>query len=494
MSVVTPPAPTIQPPSQPDPDALIKEARERQRRRRRRVGLAALALAAGTGAALGIVYGTGGSTPAIVRIANGPTVNVAAFAHQGRLAFVSRNSLWVVDGTTSSLHKVTTPTGLHPLRPSFSPDGKWLAFIETRTSPKDVAGGALNYSQVWLARGDGSDPHPVAGLSSAWLVGWSPTADVLAASAGPISTRVPFESLTTLRVVTPGGSTRVVVRSRDVRDAVWSPDGRELAVVNEAPRLVDTLSVYPLAGGKPTLWATLHPHDHLNGMTQPLIDLAGWWKGLGIGVWVFGDGAGRNLDATPLDVIADPGAKPRFLADTLSVETTRIIAPSHDRIAVVADISNGVNGGRVYWDAKQVQICTASPSSCRPIVAGRSTVTVDPVWSPSGKQLAFVQAPDRLQGGWGQSVLATWYGRHVLRVYDTRTERLSTIAAARGATIPLWSTNGKSLLYVDADGIWLLPTLDAKPVRIATPLFAPSNWPSYFGQMAWPAQLSWWST
>jgi hypothetical protein len=48
-------------------------------------------------------------------------------------------------------------------------------------------------------------------------------------------------------------------------------------------------------------------------------------------------------------------------------------------------------------------------------------------------------------------------------------------------------------MYVDDDGVWLLPTLDAKPVRIATPLFAPSSWPSYFGQIAWPSQLSWWS-
>jgi hypothetical protein len=80
-----------------------------------------------------------------------------------------------------------------------------------------------------------------------------------------------------------------------------------------------------------------------------------------------------------------------------------------------------------------------------------------------------------------------------LRVYDLHTHRLRTVTAAKGATIPLWSANGKSLLFVDDDGVWLLPTLDAKPARIATPLFAPSSWPSYFGQIAWPSQLSWWS-
>jgi hypothetical protein len=123
VSVVAPPRPPVRPPSPPDPDALIKEARERQRRRRRWIGLIAVEVAAGIATALGISYGIRGGNPALVRIAGGPTVNVAAFAHAGRLAFVSRNSLWVVDGARRSLRKVATPTGLHPSRPLFSPDG-----------------------------------------------------------------------------------------------------------------------------------------------------------------------------------------------------------------------------------------------------------------------------------------------------------------------------------------------------------------------------------
>jgi hypothetical protein len=230
-------------------------------------------------------------------------------------------------------------------------------------------------------------------------------------------------------------------------------------------------------------------------MGQPLIDPAGWWRGRGIGVWVYGNGMTHNLDATPLDVISHPGSKPRYVADTLSVETTRIVSGSKGDLAVVADVSHGINGGRVYWDAKQVQICaTAGP--CTPLVVStnRSQVTLDPVWSPGGRELAFIEAPDRLQGGWGQSTLTKWSSEHTLRVYNTKTHELQTIAAAKGASIPLWSANGKSLLYVDSDGVSLLPTLHAKPVRIATPLFAPSRWPSYYGQIAWSDQLSWWST
>ena len=35
------------------------------------------------------------------------------------------------------------------------------------------------------------------------------------------------------------------------------------------------------------------------------------------------------------------------------------------------------------------------------------------------------------------------------------------------------------------------PDLDAKPVKIASPLFDPSAWPSYYGQVAWADQFSW---
>ena len=41
------------------------------------------------------------------------------------------------------------------------------------------------------------------------------------------------------------------------------------------------------------------------------------------------------------------------------------------------------------------------------------------------------------------------------------------------------------------NSLWLLPTLDGKPIEIATPLFPVHNWPSYFGQIAWSAQFAW---
>jgi WD40 repeat protein len=476
----------------PDPrvdvDALIEEARQRQRRRRRRRAAAVLVIVAATAVSVALIRGRGHGVAGVVRVPGGPVVNVGAFAGHGRLAFISGRTVWVLDGDRKSLRPIPAPPGLHPSQPLFSPDGHWLAFVRTTTTPWYVPGSGAQVGQLWLARGDGSGAHPVRGLAHARLVGWSPTDDALAVVAGPISKRVPFESPTTVRLVTPDGGKRVLVEARGVRSAAWSPNGREVAVVTEDGHQHTTLASYPTAGGRRTLWGRFGPRTHLNGMPQIVVDVAGWWRGLGIGVWVYGDGMVHNNDATPLDLITAAGAKPRYLVSALSDGTTRVFAAARGRLAVVADVSHGVNGGRVVWDAKQLQVCTSI--GCNPVSSDRRDVTLDPAWSPSGRLLAYVQAPDRTTGPWTQRVVSRWYADHELRILDTRTGAVRVIRSGRGAAVPIWSPDGKSLLFVGKDGIWLLPRLRGTPAEIARPLFN-GAWPNYFGQMAWPAQFAW---
>jgi Tol biopolymer transport system component len=74
-----------------------------------------------------------------------------AFAGHGRLAFISRNTIWVLDGGRRSLRRTATARGLYPLAPSFSPDGRWLAFVQTKAQPASVAGGVWDASQMCRA-------------------------------------------------------------------------------------------------------------------------------------------------------------------------------------------------------------------------------------------------------------------------------------------------------------------------------------------------------
>ena len=172
------------------PEALIEEARRRTRRRRRRGGLVVVLVVAAI--VLGLIASAGGGSGVVSETASRPFVNVRAFSHDGELAFISRGSLWVLDGAAGSLRKVASRsytaqpegnidsggipahTALVPGSPTFSRDGRWLAYLV----PHAAGDGA--FSQLWIAHGDGTEAHLVRRLAVDELVGWSPTADVLA--------------------------------------------------------------------------------------------------------------------------------------------------------------------------------------------------------------------------------------------------------------------------------------------------------------------------
>lgn len=468
-----------------DLDLLVREARARQRRRRLRLLAAVLAAAA----AGGIVYGSTGrggpGASGVEAIPRGPVVDVGAFAGQGRLAFVSRGTLWLLDGERGTLRRLARPhDGFRPAAPSFSSDGKWLAYLETSPSSGD------DYSQLWIARSDGSDPHRIHGLQVASLDGWSPTGDVLAVEAGPEHTKAnqpcPCYTPTTLRLVSPGGTVRTEARAAWIYGAAWSPDGKQIAVA-EITYPISKLVVYPAAGGAGATRFSIHgAHERLNGMSEILFQVAGWWRQLGIGFWVFGDGAIRNLDGTPLDVVRAARARPRLLGQILSDgQTDALAANANGEVAIVTDHG----GGRAAWQDKVVELCGAR--SCRPLPHAPGAVTVDPSWSADGKTLAYAQAPNIRGGPWSQKRIAAWFAAHRLLLYDTVTRGVRSLPAADGATAVNWSRNGRSLLYVGDDALWLLPTLAGRPIRIATPLYPPHDWPQYFAEIAWSGQFAW---
>jgi hypothetical protein len=125
------------------------------------------------------------------------------------------------------------------------------------------------------------------------------------------------------------------------------------------------------------------------------------------------------------------------------------------------------------------------------VPAEPSTVALDPAWSPNGSTLALVRAPDLASAGFPQDVVSAWYAAHQLWLYDPAHQSLRELNAS-GATVPLWSANGTSMLYVAQDGLWLLPSLTGHPVRIAGPLFPPGHWPTFYGQVKWLSQFAWW--
>lgn len=531
MAVQTPPAP----PPTPAPgieDGVIEDARARQRRHRR-IGwaLAAAAVATGALALVFVLRGSAGS--GLQRVGrSGPLVDLPAMRRQGKLAFVSRGDLYLLDGSAGVVHEIPVSPGWTAAEPRISHDGRWVAY-----QVEPTGGNSYAPPQLWVARLDGSDRHRVTGADG--VFGWSPSADLLAISTDTrakafrgftdIPTRLELISPRAGRrtLVSLGGHGRLhVVSSYRVWNATWSPNGAAIAASLVSFAHGSTVRSYPVNGDAPTTWFTINAKRSLPGVCTgcgaggTIADLAGWWPRWGIGFWVFSSGAIHNLDSTPLELLHTPGTTPRIIARTLSDGITSAVAAS--RTGSLAIVASSENAGRSYGQGKSVATCTPTSETCTPIPGASiwngpeslpcwracsrippgepgSAVSIDPAWSPTQNLLAYVKSPE--SPNYGNPPLG-WYAAHTLYVYDPAGDRSTKIAGISGVSVPTWSRNGKSLLYVDNDALWLAPATGGTPTKVATPLFSGARWLdnatsdqsiAFYGQIPWTSQFDWWS-
>jgi hypothetical protein len=475
-----------------DAEALFKEAR-RRRRRRWLIGSCLILVLASIAAAVGLLsddpgqptHSTVPRSP-VARPAQQPVVDVRDLSGLGQLAFVSHNALWVLDGDAHALRHVVLPRGVVPNSPTFSPNGRWLAFVTgTETS---------GHGTLWIARANGTHAHRQAGLALADAFGWSPRTDLYAVAAGPISTRVPFGQPMTVRLVSPTGPMRTVVTAPAIVGAAWSPDGSSLAVSTINGSFVPSLDSYTVDGDKRTVW-TGAPVAH-----QDFLVPAGWWNSWGIVYTVIDNGAvpdgeGSFEDAA-LYSLAGPDATPHFLGETVTNDSDG--PPSATTTGLLTFVNDTGSFPRVPWMGKQVEVCSPVSLSCSAVPAPAGDVTEDPAWSSSGTTLAYVAAPSSDTSEFLAPAVSSWYAAHLLELYNPETQSASQVDAVSGATVPAWSMSGKSLVYVANNGLWLLPSPADRPNEIASPLFARTSSPlsgpgipSYYGEIDWSQQFGW---
>jgi hypothetical protein len=455
-------APKPPPASGLDAEALFAEAR--RRRRRRRLAAASVALAAAVAAVSYLVAGGDGGSrrPVTARAARppaarGPVTDAKALAGHGMLAFVSTGSLWVLDGQTGSVREVSRAQGAAD--PVFSPDGRWLAFTSN--------------SRVWVARSDGTAARVVPGSRAGQHLSWSARGDLLAgAGIGIVK-------------VTTGGTVHLV--TTQAGDGTWSPGGAEVAFVTTKGR-AELLEELPAGGGKPVVWfrSAFHPavrSQHVPAVPN-LITLAAVLPGnKGLLYWIDPDSADA-ADGQALYLLQAPGLHPIRVGGTLTAPGSVAVSPA-GQFAIV----NGLN--RYAWQTKTLELCSPASGACAPVRAPKSDVTLDPAWSPDGNTLAFVEAPASPAAGFPQPVVAGWYATHTLWTLRTPGRVAHQIPGTKGATVPVWSSDGTSLVYEAGDALWLVPALPGRPVKVASPLFPGNSWPTYYGQVDWTRQFAW---
>jgi TolB protein len=389
-----------------------------------------------------------------------PAVNRSAFAGHGYLAFISRGTLWVLDGSSGSLTPVTGPSQ-QASDPAFSPGGRWLSY------------GVAN--QTWLARAGGSSPRLISSGSggASWLSG-----DLLLVgdrvwriSAGEVVTRAGSAS-TELFGPTTGEHSYIFVSST-LRVA---PDRRPSAGVLR-------LEVSSSLNGRRRTWLEMPvSFTPQGGLSEPAFTFA-LALPRGAGILVGGSTYCCDIaDGVNLYEIKAAGAPRRSFGHTVG-----------DTVSLGA---NGTfaftrGGNRYAWLTKAVETCSTATERCTRVPTPAGTLSLDPAFSPNGRTLAFVEAAGLDQTRIGQAQVLRWYATHSLWIRREPDAAPARIAGTAGAAAPVWSKDGRSLLYVADDGLWLLPSLSAKPVRIAAPLFSPGAWPSFYGEVGWSGQFAW---
>jgi len=370
---------------QTEAKALFREAKRRERHRRLAIGVGAVLAIVVIGSATFFVV-TGGSTRPSPKDATGlaeekPIVNARGFAHHGLLAFVSRGTLWVLDGSNDSLRQVNA-SNAEAVDPTFSADGKWLAFLV------ESYAGTQNPSQIWIARSNGTDAHVVKRLGQVSELSWSPTNDVLAAVETPLNTAVPATAAnappSSIWLVSPTKKAHLLAGSSHAANFVWSPDGREIAFAGYYQ--FGSLDVVPVAGGTPAVWFQAPYNPNYPDAYNPAIP-AEWLTKGGILFWIDPDNS-SSVEADGLQLYEIHSAGDQTI--TLGTTLTSVGSLTTDVNGYFAIVSGG---SRYAWQTKQVEICADISAICVPVPAPTSDVTLNPSWSPSDSALASLRHP-----------------------------------------------------------------------------------------------------
>lgn len=379
-----------------------------------------------------------------VSFPDGPTVEVAALAGEGRVAFVSGGRVYILDGDAGTVRRVTEGGDASDL--VWSADGDWVAF-----SVRDAGG--EDYTS-WVVRADGSDAERLA--DRPWSFAWSPSGHLLA-----------LNSEDGLAVVDPSGTRRTIVPVL-VRSFAWSPDGRTLAYSLDRglPGGRSTKGVFtvPVGGGQPT--QRVSPTGNFVG------GVVGWW-GDGRGLVIQG---GAGLEAMDLKT----GARRKLVPVERAGSGAALLAwsPDGDRFAAVASETPDN-------PTSHVSICEPSTGTCVPLVPPASATSIKkPAWSPDGTLLAYTVEDG---GGVSAWVQETDGGKPRL-IERLRSEPLEggedpdpsdgvPVGFGEPDIVPEWSEDGARLLYRTGAELQLV-TIDTNrsSVTVARPIgFRPNR-------------------
>jgi TolB protein len=382
----------------------------------------------------------------------GATTGPAAFKGKGGLAMVRNGNLFVLNGQDAGLHQLSTTGGV--FNPKFSVDGRWISF----TNQAGV--GNTGSPQLWLVRANGSGLHEVSGLPGpVWSneYAWSRQTDRLAvaphAQNGGIWL-VPAE----------GRPTALKGINTAVSNLSWSPGGHRLAYVAPASGLPNTEQGERSDG----LYITTLNGDSATRTAQRYviagggIILAGWWPdGGGILFWpdplhsasVAADGLGlESLDLATGRLLA--------LGVTLVHKNWLTWSPTN----ILYFISGAQ---REVWSNKEMVMADVTLEKTQNLLLPSGSVYLSPALSADGKHLAVVFGPV-VGPKEHYPNMHTYAGQLSLGVANADGTGFHALSGAgKGISSPVFTKDGKHIIFVRDNALWMISASGAHPTRLA---------------------------
>lgn len=399
-------------------------------------------------------------------------VQEQTFKGHGNLAFVQQGLLYTLNGTTGDIKQITDSG--RDLQPAWSHDGQWLAYINI--TEQDSGSG-----QLWLARQDGSPARPIPGLSqlvSRNSFSWSSTANLLAVVMPDGIWLVPAE-----------GEPYRLVQCKETYSLAWSPDGNTIAYSATLPLLPaeeiqdrsDALYTIALDEGRPV--------EQLVAK-QAGIRVGAWWPdGKGLLYWTAPFHASSlAADGLPLSSLRLGDSEHKYLATGLAHKGWLSLSPQGALMMV-----SGMD--RIVWANKSLAIINPVSGARQNLVNPAGCVSLDPTFSPKGDRITFVAAKDLGDEVWGfndPEDLTAWINTRTLWLAqaDGSNPRPLTLAGT-GVYQPLWSKDGKSILYVRDNALWLINSEGGQTEKIVDLLSEGEDLFGFYGYLSYQDFIAW---
>jgi tricorn protease len=153
-----------------------------------------------------------------------------------RAVFAARGDIFTAPAQKGEVRNITNSPGVREMNPTWSPDGRWIAYLSDRSGEYEI----------YVRPGDGSgEERRVTKDGDTWRLApqWSPDSKKLA--FGDKDQKLHW-------VDVQSGKVTEVDRDEegDINDATWSPDSRFLAYTKVGETQLSSIWVYSLEDGK----------------------------------------------------------------------------------------------------------------------------------------------------------------------------------------------------------------------------------------------------